>query len=210
MKGLSLTQIRKQYGSHVVLNFDEWKIDQGIYWLRGGNGAGKTTLFRIIAGQTPFEGEVILDGTNLKKQPVLFRSKISYAEAEPQYPLFITGNELIQFYQQVRGATAEEVSELTELFGMKEFLDQKIGGYSSGMLKKLSLICAFLGEIDLYILDEPLITIDAESAYKLYRLIGKKAKERKRFLLSSHQEIDREKLKIEAVFEIHNKTIVKC
>ncbi|MBC7616459.1 MAG: ABC transporter ATP-binding protein [Pedobacter sp.] len=207
---LSLKQIDKKYGSHTVLSFDEWKIDSGIFWLKGGNGTGKTTLFRIIAGQTPFSGQVLLNSIDLKKDSINFRSKISYAEAEPQYPLFITGHELINFYKDVRQAQQQGIDELTSLFEMDTFLDQKIGGYSSGMLKKLSLICAFIGDVELYILDEPLITIDVESAVKLYQLISSKAKEGKSFLLSSHQEINKEKLKISQVFEIKNKAINKC
>jgi len=207
---LSLNLINKKYGSHHVLSFDKWEINQGIYWLKGGNGTGKTTLFRIIAGQTPFDGEVLLKDTSLKRQPQTFKSLISYAEAEPQYPLFITGRELLQFYQEVRKATLQEVRELSKLFEMDSFLDQKIGGYSSGMLKKLSLICAFLGEVELYILDEPLITIDVESARKLYKLICTKACEGKSFIISSHQEINNEILPIDAIFEIKNKAIVQC
>ena len=207
---LSLKQIDKKYGSHTVLSFDEWKIDSGIFWLKGGNGTGKTTLFRIIAGQTPFSGQVLLNNVDLKKDSINFRSKISYAEAEPQYPLFITGHELIKFYKDVRQAQQQGIDELTLLFEMDAFLDQKIGGYSSGMLKKLSLICAFIGDVELYILDEPLITIDVESAAKLYQLISSKAKQGKSFLLSSHQEINKEKLKISQVFEIKNKAINKC
>ena len=207
---LSLKQIDKKYGSHTVLSFDEWKIDSGIFWLKGGNGTGKTTLFRIISGQTPFSGQVLLNNIDLKKDSIHFRSKISYAEAEPQYPLFITGHELINFYKDVRQAQQQEIDELTLLFEMDTFLDQKIGGYSSGMLKKLSLICAFIGDVELYILDEPLITIDVESAAKLYQLISSKAKQGKSFLLSSHQEINKEKLKISQFFEIKNKAIIKC
>ena len=146
---LSLKQIDKKYGSHTVLSFDEWKIDSGIFWLKGGNGTGKTTLFRIIAGQTPFSGQVLLNNVDLKKDSINFRSKISYAEAEPQYPLFITGHELIKFYKDVRQAQQQGIDELTLLFEMDAFLDQKIGGYSSGMLKKLSLICAFIGDVEL-------------------------------------------------------------
>ncbi len=83
-------------------------------------------------------------------------------------------------------------------------------GFSSGMLKKLSLICALIGDIELYILDEPLITIDTESADKLYQLIAIKAREGKSFLLSSHQEIDNSKLIIDGIFRIENKQIVAC
>jgi ABC-2 type transport system ATP-binding protein len=207
---LTLNNIDKKYGSHTVLAFDEWKIDAGIYWLKGGNGTGKTTLFRIISGQTPFDGTVLLDEINLKNKPTNFRSKISYAEAEPQYPLFITGKELLGFYKEVRKAKETDINALTDLFEMTPFLNQKIGGYSSGMLKKLSLICAFIGEVELYILDEPLITIDTASADKLYQLIAEKAKQGKSFLISSHQEIDATKLMINNVFAIENKRVVKC
>lgn len=210
MHHLILKQIEKKYGSNTVLAFDEWKISSGIYWLKGGNGTGKTTLFRIIAGQTPFSGQVLLNDIDLKKEPIQFRAKISYAEAEPQYPLFITGRELLRFYQEVRTATEQEVIELSLLFEMDAFLDQKIGSYSSGMLKKLSLICAFLGDIDLYILDEPLITIDIAAADKLFNLIKRKAKEGRSFLLSSHQEINRDLIQIDGVFEIRQKAIVRC
>jgi ABC-2 type transport system ATP-binding protein len=209
-KMLTLTQIDKKYGSNTILSFNEWKVDTGVFWLKGGNGTGKTTLFRIIAGQTPFSGNVRLNTIDLKKDSINFRSKISYAEAEPQYPSFITGQELINFYKQVRQAQQCDINELTSLFEMSDFLGQNIGGYSSGMLKKLSLICAFIGDVDLYILDEPLITIDVKSATKLYNLISERAKQGKSFLLSSHQEIDDTRLQLSGVFQIKNKTINAC
>ncbi|WP_158542110.1 ATP-binding cassette domain-containing protein [Pedobacter chinensis] len=206
---LSLTNINKKYGSHEVLNFGEWKINNGIYWLKGGNGTGKSTLFRIISGQTPFKGEVELNGINLKEEPIKFRSKISFAEAEPQYPLFIAGNELIGFYIEARKAERKQANEFANYFGLTAFLQNKIGSYSSGMLKKLSLICAFIGNPDLYVLDEPLITIDVASADKLYALIKEKSLQGKGFLLSSHQEVSNDKLKLDNVFQIIDKQIVK-
>jgi ABC-2 type transport system ATP-binding protein len=205
---LTLTNIHKQYGNHVVLQFEELAMDAGIYWLKGGNGTGKTTLFRIISGQTPFSGVVNLNGINLKNDSISFRAQISYAEAEPQYPLFITGRELITFYKEIRNADQSEIDQLVILFEMKEFLDQKIGGYSSGMLKKLSLICTFLGKVELYILDEPLITIDSSSADKLYHLITEKVKSGASFLISSHQEIDKGKLVLNSIFEISDKKVL--
>ncbi|WP_165501787.1 ABC transporter ATP-binding protein [Pedobacter frigiditerrae] len=207
---LTLTDISKRYGSHTVLAFDEWKIDSGIYWLKGGNGTGKTTLFKIISGQTPFDGTVLLNQISLKKQANDFRSRISYAEAEPQYPLFITGKELLNFYAAIRKASQKDINTLTDLFEMTAFLDQKIGGYSSGMLKKLSLICAFIGDVSLYIFDEPLITIDTASTDKLYRLIIEKSGQGKSFLISSHQEIDAAKLTVDGVFVIENRKVVIC
>lgn len=192
-----------------MLNFKEWKIYNGIHWLKGGNGTGKSTLFRIISGQIPFKGEVELNGINLRTEPVKFRSKISFAEAEPQYPLFVRGNELIDFYIENRKAERKEIKELASYFEMDAFLDNKIGSYSSGMLKKLSLICAFIGNIDLYVLDEPLITIDVTSADKLYQLIKEKATQGKGVLLSSHQEVNKDKLELNAVFRIVDGQVIQ-
>ena len=89
----------------------------------------------MISGQIPFNGEIELDGTSLKKQPIIFRSKISFAEAEPQYPLFITGMELCNFYKEIRKAENHQLEYLIDCFEMRAFLDNKIGSYSSGMLK---------------------------------------------------------------------------
>ncbi len=206
---LNLTHIHKKYGNYEVLNFGQWKIGTGVYWLKGGNGTGKSTLFRLISGQTPFKGEVELNGVNLKKEPMKFRSMISFAEAEPQYPLFIRGQELIDFYLEIRKVDISQATYLADYFEMSAFLSQKVGGYSSGMLKKLSLICAFIGNPDLYILDEPLITIDVVSADKLYKLIQEKATHGKYFLLSSHQEISADKLHLNGVFKIIDKQVTE-
>jgi len=206
---LSLTNINKRYGNHEVLNFSEWKVNRGTYWLKGGNGTGKSTLFRIISGQIPFIGEVQFNGVNLRKEPVKFRSKISFAEAEPQYPLFIKGKELIDFYTETRKADRKQAEELADHFEMTPFLKNLVGSYSSGMLKKLSLICAFVGDADLFILDEPLITIDMLSADKLIKLIKEKASQGKSFLISSHQEVSNDQMKLDKVYQIINKQIIQ-
>jgi ABC-2 type transport system ATP-binding protein len=206
---LSLTNIIKRYGSHEVLDFSEWNVNKGIHWLKGGNGTGKSTLFRIISGQIPFKGEVHLNGVNLRIEPVKYRSKISFAEAEPQYPLFIKGKELIDFYIETRKADRKQAKELADYFEMTPFLDNAVGSYSSGMLKKLSLICALVGDAELFILDEPLITIDVLSAEKLNKLITEKASQGTSFLISSHQEVSNDQLKIDQVYQIVNKQIIQ-
>ncbi|RZM23054.1 MAG: ABC transporter ATP-binding protein [Pedobacter sp.] len=207
---LILENIGKDYGNDPVLFFEKLQLNAGIYWIKGSNGTGKTTLFRIIAGQTPFHGQVSFQDVNLKRQPVKYRSLISYAEAEPQYPGYITGKDLIQYFLSVRQAAKNSVADLIELFGMTRFLDQKIGGYSSGMLKKLSLICAFIGDIKLFLLDEPLITIDTASANVLYQLINFYRAKGCTFLISSHQDLDYSKVKPDQTFMISNAALELC
>lgn len=210
MRSLDLQHIVKKYGNHTIFYFEKWSLDQGIYWVKGGNGTGKTTLFKVISGQTPFEGTLSLNEISIKTAPVAYRAMISYAEAEPQYPSFITGNELLNYHISVRKADPMIVKEVTEQFGMTPFMNNKIGSYSSGMLKKLSLICAFTGDIQLYILDEPLITIDTHSAQVLYGLIRKYHEQGCSFLLSSHQELEPGQLTLKGVFQIKDQQIATC
>ncbi|WP_158797852.1 ABC transporter ATP-binding protein [Pedobacter sp. L105] len=210
MAALHLTNLTKTYGSHTILEFAEWKISTGIYWIKGGNGTGKTTLFKTIAGQTPFKGETAIDQIYLRQQPVAYRAMISYAEAEPQYPPFLTGQELLDYYIAVRKADHKIADKLVGQFKMEDFMGNKISSYSSGMLKKLSLIAAFIGEVQLYILDEPLITIDTASAEVLYNLIKTFHQQGKTFLISSHQEIDQHKIPLNGIFEIRNHQLAVC
>jgi len=210
MPELTLRKIIKRYGSNTILELEEWKVTNGSYWIKGGNGKGKTTLFKLIAGQTPFTGTIEIDNIFLHKNPVAYRSKISYAEAEPQYPDFLTGNELLDYYIDIKKADQKSAAILTDQFKMTAFMDNKVSTYSSGMLKKLSLILAFTGETELYIFDEPLITIDKEATAVLYQLINTRKREGKTILISSHQEIDATTLTLNGIFEIDNQKVIRC
>ena len=94
-----------------------------------------------------------------------------YKRQEPDYPEFLTANDLIQFVAKAKKASQKQVDELIELLGIEPFLYQPSGTYSSGMLKKTSLAVAFLGQPKVIILDEPLITIDDATVQKVYELV---------------------------------------
>ena len=210
MTTLSLKNLNKQYGNHMVFEFERWEVNEGIYLIKGSNGAGKTTLFKIISGQIPFKGEVAIDHITLNNHPVAYRSLISYAEAEPQYPKFLTGNDLLDYHLSIRKAGRKTVDGLVEAFKMGDYMKNKIAGYSSGMLKKLSLICAFTGHVKLYILDELMITIDQAAIEVLYTLIKSHLQEGKIFLISSHQEPDASRISLTGIFEIENQQLKLC
>ena len=179
---------KKVYNGREILNIPLLQLDKGIYWLQGINGSGKTTLLRMVAGLIPFSGDILLDGISLQQQPLLYRRKISWAEAEPLYPDFITGLEMITLYQHIRKAPAPQANKLIHLFGMKQHFSTPIGSYSSGMIKRLSLLLAFLGNPSLILLDEPLATLDAEAVLLLPDLIAEYQQDLgTSFIFSSHQ-----------------------
>jgi ABC-2 type transport system ATP-binding protein len=188
---LQFDRVYKTYNQQPVLDISHLKLERNIYWLKGINGSGKTTLLGMLAGLIPFQGDVQLDGINIHHDPVSYRSLVNFAEAEPLYPDFITGHELVCFYQEIRKAAAVQIDMLINLFKMHHFLRSPIGTYSSGMVKKLSLLLAFIGKPSLLLLDEPLATLDEGSVHILPELINAYHKEFKTgIIFSSHQAIN--------------------
>ena len=91
---------------------------------------------------------------------------------------------------------------------MQNYIGRPIGTYSSGMLKKLSLVLAFLGNPELILLDEPLITIDTASLKILYQWINKLHKDNSvSFMLSSHQALDAGGISNAQVLAVEDQTL---
>lgn len=124
---------------------------------------------------------------SLKKHPESFRRQVSFAEAEPVFPQFLTGAEMISLFKVAKNGTSSQQNYLIESMGMKHYVDEQLGSYSSGMLKKLSLILAFIGNCEIISLDEPLTTLDSDSLTVLHQWIIKR--QHTTFLLASHQSL---------------------
>ena len=205
---LEFLQVQKSYGDRPILSIPSLQLDQGIYWLQGSNGSGKTTLLRMIAGLLPFRGDIVLKATSLRRSPVEYRRAVSWADAEPLYPDFLKGRDLVAFYQEIRQASSQQVDSLVTLFQINSFLSAPIGTYSSGMVKKLSLVLAFIGTPSLITLDEPLVTLDKESIPALYNLISTSYREKNTgFLISSHQDLATGALPEEKMLFVSGQTI---
>jgi ABC-2 type transport system ATP-binding protein len=184
---LSIKNVRKEYGDHLILDIPHLEFENGLFWVKGANGSGKSTLLKIISGMIPFEGDVTIDGVGLKKQPTDYRRLVNYVEAEPLFPTYLTGNDLILFFSSTRKAKKEEVEALIQKFNIEPFIKNPIGTYSSGMVKKLSLVLAFIGKPKYILLDEPLVTIDKESVPILYDLVKLYFNRGVNFIFTSHQ-----------------------
>lgn len=182
-------------------------IPSGTFWVEGGNGSGKTTLLKIIAGICPFEGNVSIHGIDLRQAPVAYRKEISYAEAEPQFPSTVTGTELIAFFSKTRKAEEAQVNKLIDHFNVGHFLGQAVGAYSSGMMKKLSILLAFIGTPKLIMLDEPLITLDVQFIPLLLLAIKERQSNGTSFLITSHQAFESGMLKFNGRLTVRDQAV---
>jgi ABC-2 type transport system ATP-binding protein len=180
---------KKYFGSQLIADIPLLELEHHIYWLQGDNGSGKTTLIKSIAGLIPFDGTISVAGADIRKQRMAYRNIVNYAEAEPAYPGFLTGMDLIRFYAKAKNAADNQAAALISSFGIGSYADNKIATYSSGMTKKLSLVLAFIGNPKLMLLDEPLITLDVQSVSNLQRIIGDCYRTGVTFIITSHQEL---------------------
>jgi len=201
---LQLVNLRKAYGSRLILQIPQLTIPPGAYWIKGNNGSGKTSLMKIIAGINPFDGTILLNGVDLVKNPVAYRQQVSYAEAEPVFPGFVSGWDLIRFVKNTRKEKDDDLQALVNDFGIRDFLDYPVSTYSSGMTKKLSLLLAFIGQTKLILLDEPLITLEDGFLPKLFQLIKERMAHGTSFLLSSHQLFQQDQFQPDGVIVVEN------
>ncbi|SDY73062.1 ABC transporter ATP-binding protein [Hymenobacter psychrophilus] len=206
---LQLCNFRKSYKNHLILQVDALDIAPGVYWVQGANGSGKSTFLKALAGITPFEGNVILNQeTDSKKQSVAYRSAVNFAEAEPIFPDFLTGIELIKLFKSAKQGPEKQEEFYLETMQMSSYVHDPISTYSSGMLKKLSLVLAFIGRPECILLDEPLNALDADALPVLYSWIATQQQEQgTMFLLSSHQVFSQGVLPALSVLSVENNTV---
>jgi len=204
---LILKSFRKAFGDQLILDVPELTFAPGIHWVKGKNGSGKSTLFNCLAGLSPFNGEVVLHDISLSKSPRPYKKRVNYSQSEPSFPEFLSGDDLINYFAQLKDADLVQVERLKNGLGVSAYSSQPCGTYSSGMMKKLSITIAFLGKQEWIILDEPLITLDKEAQDLVAQLIAERHKTGTSFIFATHQDFENTKINANRVYEVSNQTV---
>lgn len=205
---LHIQNLIKKYGNKTILDIPDLQIDKGITHLKGINGSGKSTFSKIVSGLIPYQGKVTLNGKlSPKAAKTAYRQQVNYAASEPNYPEFLTANDLISFVGKAKKTDIKALKSIPKTFGVNEYLYDPVGTYSSGMLKRLSLTLAFLGNPSLILLDEPFNTLDTKAIAILRSQIITRNKMGGDFILISHQDIATFDLPITSTFLTENCTV---
>lgn len=168
------------------------EIPEGkVIGLLGHNGAGKTTTIKMIVGiYEPSEGEILINGENILKNPIKVKKEIGFVPDNGFLNQNFTGYEHLNFIANIYGVSKEDgakrIEELGERFGLLEFLNNKIKSYSKGMQQKLVVIASLLNNPKVWILDEPLNGLDPQSAYLLKDFIREYAAKGNTVVFSTH------------------------
>ncbi len=192
VKGLS-----KQYTKVLAADNVSFSVGEGeIFALLGPNGAGKTTTIRMISTLlTPTAGDALVAGHSIVKEPAKVRENITYPPDEAGAYKNMTGIRYLRFMAGLFTTDLDQLNACVEraknICGLGERLEDKIGSYSRGMIRKLLLARAVMTKPKLAILDEPTSGLDVLNAIEIRKMIKELAeKEKMSFLLSSHNMLE--------------------
>ena len=188
---IEVRSLSKRYGRVQAVGGVSFTARPGeVLGLLGPNGAGKSTTIKAITGLIrPTSGEVRLAGFDVVKNAVKAKAHLGYVPDRPYLYLKLTGRELLRFLGKLRGvADAEKKIEgWLDFFGLRDFGNELIEGYSHGMRQKLTFIGALLHEPRVLVIDEPMVGLDPRAAKQVRELMKNYAKsEGRTVLLTTH------------------------
>ncbi len=181
----------KKYGTHLAVDHLDFKIESGrIYGFLGPNGAGKSTTMNIMTGYLgATEGEVLIDGHDILKEPEEAKKHIGYLPEQPPLYTDMTVREYLEFAAELkeipRKNRAEQITEAEKLVKIKETEHRLIKNLSKGYRQRAGLAQAVLGFPEIIILDEPTVGLDPKQIIEIRQLIRKLSKKHT-VILSSH------------------------
>ena len=190
---LRIQNFSKTYGENKKAVEDlSLEIEAGdIYGFIGQNGAGKTTTLRAVSGILDFEqGEIYIDGHNVKKEPVVCKSICAYIPDNPDIYDFLTGTQYLNYIADIfrvdQRTRAERIVKYADMFRIRDDLGKLISSYSHGMKQKLVIISALVHSPKLLILDEPFVGLDPEAAFKLKNVFKEMCEQGSAIFFSTH------------------------
>ncbi|HEL9598418.1 ABC transporter ATP-binding protein [Streptococcus suis] len=190
-----MLEVKNVTGGYVnipVLKDVSFSVKDGeLVGLIGLNGAGKSTTIKEIIGLlTPYQGQILIDGQSLLQNAEVYRKKIGFIPETPSLYEELTLKEHLEIVAMAYGLSWEETwgrtEKLLKLFRLNEKLDWYPVNFSKGMKQKVMIICAFMVEPSLLIVDEPFLGLDPVAIADLITLLEEEKSKGTSILMSTH------------------------
>ena len=189
---LEISNLGGGYNRRKIIEDVNIQIPKGsITALIGLNGAGKSTTIKHILGLLrPMEGEIKVNGITITGNNEKYRKSISYIPESPVLYDELTLEEHINLTAMAYGLNMKEAWEkadvLLKLFKLSDKKKFFPVHFSKGMKQKVMIICSFLVEPNLYIIDEPFLGLDPIAINDLINLMCEKRDNGASILMSTH------------------------
>jgi ABC-2 type transport system ATP-binding protein len=175
---LEIKNIDKQYNKTKfgLQNFSI-TIENGILGLLGPNGAGKSTLMKIIATiSNPTDGQILLDGVDITKNPNEIRKILGYLPQDFGVYPNLNAYEFLEYIAAMKGIGGanlkERITQLLEGVNLIDAAKKPIGTYSGGMKQRIGIAQVLLNDPKILIFDEPTVGLDPEERVRFRNLIS--------------------------------------
>ncbi len=190
---IEVEKLYKRYRDGVVVGPITLRTPRGvIYGLVGPNGSGKTTTIRCMLGlQRPSSGTIRIADLDPTSQAKELMRITGYSQELPSFPPFLTARDILKITGKLKGFSGEElrreVSRVLDLSGLVSHADRSVGGYSKGMLQRLAVAQAVMGDPEILILDEPMLGVDPAARVQIREILLELKRSGKTILFSSHE-----------------------
>lgn len=189
---LEIKNLTKKYGEKVAVDDLSLTVQTGqICAFIGHNGAGKTTTLKAIAGILNFEqGEIKIDGIDVKKNPMEAKRILAYLPDNPDLYEYLTGIEYLNFianiFKMSENDRKQKIEQYAKRIGIFDALQSQISSYSHGMKQKLALVSALIHSPRLLLLDEPFVGLDPISSHEMKLIMQEMAQNGATIFYSTH------------------------
>jgi len=191
---IELSNVSKTYAKSDRKAVDSLSLripDGKIFGFLGPNGAGKTTTIRVFCGALePDSGSVHIDGISMIDRPLEAKRHIGLVHDNPELFNRLKANEYLNFVADVFGISALErkarIEDYALRFGLSDALSASIGSFSRGMKQKLGVIASLIHDPSNWVLDEPMVGLDPQSAFELKEIMRQRVKSGKCVFFSTH------------------------
>ncbi|MEW6289310.1 MAG: ABC transporter ATP-binding protein [Thermodesulfobacteriota bacterium] len=166
------------------------EVSQGeVFGFIGSNGAGKSTTIKILMGLIkPSAGQAWLFDKQVNEPCA--RTRVGYLSEHPHFYDFLTPIELFRLLGTIRRMEGkllrQRSEELLDLVSLSEAANRKIRGFSKGMVQRLGIAAALLGDPELLILDEPMSGLDPLGRHLVATIMRNLQDQGKTIFFSTH------------------------
>lgn len=185
---LEIIGVSKNFKDVKAVNNVSFSVKKGeIFGFLGPNGAGKTTTIKAILGLLHADsGKIRINGYDIKENEIEAKRSIGYLPERVSFYENLNPVQTLQFFCELQGVDKSVVNELLDEVGLSDALNRKVGGFSKGMLQLLGIAQTMIGEIPVYIFDEPMSGLDPRWVKVVRDMIIKLNKQGATIMFSSH------------------------
>ena len=185
---IEIKNLTKAYNGTKAVNNISFSIEKGeVFGFLGPNGAGKTTTIKSILGLIKIDsGEIKINNFDIHLLEKEAKKNVGYMPEKVAFYNNLTGLQNLYFYAEMKGASREECKNLIEEFGLGDSTNKKVGKYSKGMVQRLGMARAILGNPPILILDEPSSGLDPSGVLQIKNKIRELKQKGITIFVSSH------------------------